>query len=330
MTGLIVTDTNFKRFAKNLKKLKPELSVVSAQEELAKTFGFKNLFNFKQSISKKEFSISNENFKSLSSRLNIDLESSKVDDAFANIIGYKNYETFYLTAWVDDFITGLKNSFPKETTVVDKCFFGSLEHDIMFSIQGKNRKNSMCLYFSKNFENQYKTEISNLERLTRVKNFDKDFIEELQPHIEKITSQEKDFITKVSPFLSKNLSDDNNSVSKMIFLNRDNVTKEGNIYHQTSYYIMPNSEFASLQTKKYSLAETIKDLDSSYVYPTLDKAKEKLMSYSNINNAEMSEVCIVELREKLFSYQKAFSVIRYFLLCNGVLVEKNILEDILY
>ena len=58
MTALIITDSNFKRFAKNLKKLKPELSVVSSQEELAMVFGFKNLHHFKQNLLKNTFSIS--------------------------------------------------------------------------------------------------------------------------------------------------------------------------------------------------------------------------------------------------------------------------------
>lgn len=63
MTALIITDSNFKRFAKNLKKLKPELSVVASQEELAMVFGFKNLHHFKQNLLKNAFSISNDNFK---------------------------------------------------------------------------------------------------------------------------------------------------------------------------------------------------------------------------------------------------------------------------
>lgn len=336
MTGLIVTDTNFKRFAKNLKKLKPELSVVSAQEELAKTFGFKNLFNFKQSILKKSFSISNENFKSLSCRLNVDLESSKVDDAFANIIGYKDHETFYLTAWVDDFIYGLKHSFPKETTVVDKCSFGVTPNGIMFNIQGKNRnKNNICLYFSNSFEDAYKTDILNLERLTKTDDFEPCFREELEIHIKKIINQEKGFATKVTPFLRKKVFDEKNKVAKMIFLNRKNVTKVDDDYFETSYYVIPNSKLAGFQTKEkkkeeYSLVDEVKNLGYSYCYSTLDKAKDKLMSYSNINNAEISEVCIVELREKLFSLQSVFTVLSYFLLCNGVLVEKNISEEVLY
>jgi hypothetical protein len=332
MTGLIVTDTNFKRFAKNLKKLKPELSVVSAQEELAKIFGFKNLFNFKQSTSKKSFSISNENFKSLSCRLNVDLESSKVDDAFANIIGYKDHETFYLTSWVDDFIYGLKHSFPKETTVVDKCSFAVTTNGIIFNIQGKNKnKNYIYLYFSNSLEHSDKTDILNLERLTKIDDFDPCFKEELETHIKKIFNQEKGFTTKVTPFLRKKVFNDKNEIAKMIFLNRKNVIKVDEDYFETSYYVIPNSKLAGFQNKEeYSLVEEVKKSRYSYCYSTLDKAKDKLMSYSNINNAEMSEVCIVELREKLFSLQPVFTVLNYFLLSNGILVEKNISEEVLY
>jgi len=357
MTGLIVTDTNFKRFAKNLKKLKPELSVVSAQEELAKTFGFKNLFNFKQSISKKEFSISNENFKSLSCRLNVDLESSKVDDTFAGILGYKNYETFYLTAWADDFVNGLMSSFPKEATVVDKCLFSRGNNAMMLNFQGKkNTRNNISFYFSNTLVDENdKVYLENIERKSIFDNLDDQlFKDEVEPHINKFLTKEKDFITKVTPFLRKKVFKNGLQGAKLICLNRDNTIKIDDNYYETSYYLIPNSKLASFQSNEqkvegYSLAKKINSLSRSHTYPTLEKAKEKiaffprsytyytlekakekLMSYSNIKNSEISEICIVELREQLFTDKENISVLRYFLLCNSTLVEKDIKEEVLY
>lgn len=331
MTALIITDSNFKRFAKNLKKLKPELSVVASQEELAMVFGFKNLHHFKQNLLKNAFSISNDNFKKISSKLNLNLESSQLNDAFANILGYKDYETFYLTSWSNDFIDEVISSFQDDNPFIDKCYIIKHNNTITLSIKGKGEPNN---YISFNFwlSSLDDNDKHNLKYISMKSSFevlkDEKFKAEVKPHIDKLLDKEKDFFYKVAPFLVKKAFKNTTGHLKIFCLNRENVIKKDEIYYETSYYITQNNGLPYFQKNKNNIDKD--SLLNCFLYETLEKAEQVLLSYSNLKNAEVAGSCIVELLKKVVNDDKNIYVDRYFVMNNGLFSEKNITQEILF
>lgn len=131
MTGILLTNENFKKFSKNLNKIKPEIALSQAQEELANIFGFKNLFQAKKEIEKFPFYINNDNFDYFSSRLNLNIDSSKVNDSFAFIIGYVNYNIYQLNLFCDEFIKNLENFYETENRFYNYVVFKKTDKCLM-------------------------------------------------------------------------------------------------------------------------------------------------------------------------------------------------------
>lgn len=324
MTALIITDSNFKRFAKNLKKLKPELSVVASQEELAMVFGFKNLHHFKQNLLKNTFSISNENFKKISSKLNLNLESSELNDAFANILGYKDYETFYLTSWSNDFIDGLTVSFTDKNPIINKCCIIKHCNSIMFCINGKGKENDKIHFYF----NLLSSDKNYIDIKSRFESLDEKIKAEIKPHINKLLEKDECFMAKAAPFLIKKAFKNTSGNIKIFCLNRENVIKKDEIYYETSYYITQNNGLPYFQKNKNNIDKY--SLLNCFLYKTLEKAEQVLLSYSNLKNAEVAGSCIVELLKKVVNDDKNIYVDRYFVMNNGLFSEKNITQEILF
>lgn len=120
MTGLLLTAESFNRYAKNYKKIKSDLTLYQAQEELAHVFCAKDLFTLKKSMESQNLYINEDNFNRFSERLNIGNSITDKENLFAKIIGYGNKKSFELNTFAEHFIKFLYRKYRNEDCLVEK------------------------------------------------------------------------------------------------------------------------------------------------------------------------------------------------------------------
>lgn len=159
MTGLLLTAESFNRYAKNYKKIKSDLTLYQAQEELAHVFCAKDLFTLKKSMESQPLYINENNFNRYSERLNIGDSISDKENLFAKIIGYGNKKSFELNIFAEHFIKFLYLKYRNEDCAIEK---------IIITIQ-KNR-NSFTLCFFDALKNRNPSHSSSLFGITFTNN----------------------------------------------------------------------------------------------------------------------------------------------------------------
>jgi len=348
MTGILLTNENFKKFSKNLNKIKPEITLSQAQEELSNIFGFKNLFQAKKEIENRPFYINNDNFDYFSSRLKLNIESSKIKDSFAFILGYVDYEIFSLHLWTDSFISSLSESF-KKVENLDKCFFGITNKDLIFVARylpshNKTINTSILINMSPEKINITIDQVINRKDLD---SFSKKAIEDNFS----LFCHDQNFIYKVKDILKKKLLINSDNVegkfsAKLIHFNHEarikTVVKEPCGYeyqineylYKKRFHIIPSNIFekyiinSKTLNKNYTSINGFSAYNEDFIFNTLEEAKDK--APFSMNKFKVKSVYIVEvfhplfyngfhektdvLCEKYFEFKKEFSITGYSLI----------------
>lgn len=169
MTGILLTQESFNRYAKNYKKIKPEIPLSQAQQELAQVFGEKDLFTLKKTLSAKPILINEDNFQKFSERLTIAGDLKEKEDYFGKIVGYYDKESFILNTFADNFIKFMYKNYRNDNSKIEKTimFFPTSNRNcfillFMFSYKAQNEKNNfgkmLGIHFSSNESSRAITE----------------------------------------------------------------------------------------------------------------------------------------------------------------------------
>lgn len=169
MTGILLTQESFNRYAKNYKKIKPEIPLSQAQQELAQVFGEKDLFTLKKTLSAKPILINEDNFQKFSERLTIAGDLKEKEDHFGKIVGYHDKESFILNTFADNFIKFMYKNYRNDNSKIEKTimFFPTSNRNcfillFMFSYKSQNEKNNfgkmLGIHFSSNESSRAITE----------------------------------------------------------------------------------------------------------------------------------------------------------------------------
>lgn len=325
MTGILLTNENFKKFSKNLNKIKTEITLSQAQEELANIFGFKNLFHFKQTLSNSDFYITIENFKYFSSRLIIDLESSKIDNCFAKIIGYKDYNTFHLKMCANTFLTNLSDNIINIKNF-DKCIFENLKDEfkcIIIINDDKYEKINITIKMGSDIMITQGHEIMNVMNHTEKKDFltlDIDTQEKIISSFSIFKNKNKDFVDSIIPILKKIILTQNKmtKVFRVFLIKRKDTEHIDSDHYKAYYYIMPynrlNRKISMLLpfNNEYIKSDCLAPFGSRFIYTSLEDAHRLIDKVSKIMKMNINKLCITEIYEPLFCDKIEKLSCRYF------------------